>query len=450
MPAAAGRPYDGPWTLAFFYRILARAARLAAMDASVDRCPCPSLRHAAIAGALALLVLAWGASALAAQGSADAVRVARFSLEVPPAGEEAAVRLPAPAGPHAVGTVTFHWVLDRPEELTPSPSDRREVMAQLFYPAEPADPEGRAPRGAYVPELPLLLRGLLVHGFPPFAETSERMASYAAVGIDARAGARPLRRGANFPVVLVSPGGNMSRHWHTGLAQELASHGYAVAVVSHAHSGMDVFPGGGFLASHLHWHPGDDVPEAEVEARDRQLALRLASDVEAVVDGLDRLDPSEDLAGRLDLERRALIGHSRGGSTVTAACGGASRFAACVTFDNVGSVAGLEPPVSQPRLVLRAPWPKPRAERLAAILAETRTDAFDVVIPGTVHDSFTDLVLVDPTGHPSGELPAGEAHRLVAGLTRAFLDRYVRGRRPDFAEAVRRQGGAVEMRVFGQ
>lgn len=445
--ARTGRPLRGPRTLGSFHGGPAPKARLAAMDATAARCLLRPLHVAAASAAVALLALASGPTFALAQAATDGARVDRFSLEVPPAAEGTAIGLPAPTGPHAVGTVTYHWVLDRPEELTPSPSDRREVMAQLYYPAASDD---TAPPAAYVPELPLLRRGLLVHGFPPFAETSERMASYAEVRIDVRAGARVLEDGAPFPLVLISPGGNMSRHWHTALAQELASHGYAVAVVSHAHSGMDVFPGGGFLASHLHWHPGDDVPQPEVEARDRRLARRLAADVEAVVDGLRDLDGSDDLAGRLDVERLALIGHSRGGSTVTAACGAPSRFAACVTFDNVGSVAGLEPAIPQPRLVLRAPWSSARAERLAAIFTASGSEAFDVVIPGAVHDAFTDLVHVDPAGHPLGELPAGEAHRLVAGLTRAFLDRYVRGRGSDFVEAVRREGEAVELRFFGR
>ncbi|MDX1578508.1 MAG: hypothetical protein R3266_08485 [Gemmatimonadota bacterium] len=401
------------------------------------------VRVAVVAVLLAAGVELVARTEASAQARSPAPAFEPFALEVSAPDPDDAVTLPPTRGPRAVGTRTYHWVLDRPEELTPAPSDRREVIAQLFYPA--ADGQSGRP-AAYVPELPLMRRGLLVHGFPPFAALSERMAAYERVLPGLRAEAKILG-GSPFPVVLISPGGNMSRHWHTALARELASHGYVVAALSHAHSGMDVFPGGGFLASHLRWHPGDDVPSVEVDERDRELAIRLAEDVKAVVTGLAEMNGTGPLADRLDLDRLALIGHSRGGSTVTAACGGDSAFGACVVLDNLGAVAGFDPAVRQPRLVLRTVWPDDRVRRLGARLAKAETDAFDVVLRGAGHHSFTDLVLVDPERYPSEGMGAREAHRLVSGLTLAFLDRYLRGDAPAFPVAVESLAGDVELTV---
>src|SRR5215211_3352780 len=54
-------------------------------------------------------------------------------------------RFPDPSGPYEVGTSTYHWVdADRPEVFTDDSDDRRELMVQVWYPAE-EDPHPRAP-----------------------------------------------------------------------------------------------------------------------------------------------------------------------------------------------------------------------------------------------------------------------------------------------------------------
>ena len=61
-------------------------------------------------------------------------------------------RLPRPSGPYQVGTVTYHWLdAERDETFTDDPADRRELMVQLWYPAErdrsaPLDAADRGPR----------------------------------------------------------------------------------------------------------------------------------------------------------------------------------------------------------------------------------------------------------------------------------------------------------------
>jgi len=58
-------------------------------------------------------------------------------------------RLPRPSGPYAIGTVTYHWVdTARAEMFTADPTDRRELMVQLWYPA--VESSASAPRAPYV------------------------------------------------------------------------------------------------------------------------------------------------------------------------------------------------------------------------------------------------------------------------------------------------------------
>ncbi len=52
-------------------------------------------------------------------------------------------KLPKPSGPHSVGSVIFRWTDNqRPETLTADPSDRRQVIAQAWYPTDAT--QGRA------------------------------------------------------------------------------------------------------------------------------------------------------------------------------------------------------------------------------------------------------------------------------------------------------------------
>src|SRR5918995_826591 len=68
-------------------------------------------------------------------------------------------RFPHPSGPYEIGTLTYHWVdADRPEVFTADPDDHRELMVQIWYPAE-EDPSSRAPPTFKMP-MPLRRRSL--------------------------------------------------------------------------------------------------------------------------------------------------------------------------------------------------------------------------------------------------------------------------------------------------
>src|SRR5688572_13255944 len=69
--------------------------------------------------------------------------------------------LPAPAGPYTVGRTIFRWIdLSRPEVLTDDPGDFREVVAVIWYPAEP----GTGVKDGYFPQLSSLSNALIQSG----------------------------------------------------------------------------------------------------------------------------------------------------------------------------------------------------------------------------------------------------------------------------------------------
>src|SRR5438874_2186651 len=74
-------------------------------------------------------------------------------------------QLPRPSGPHLVGSVVFHWTdAQRPETFASSAGERRQVVAQAWYPTETPGPpvpyfeaQGRLP--AYVDPYPAFFYG---------------------------------------------------------------------------------------------------------------------------------------------------------------------------------------------------------------------------------------------------------------------------------------------------
>jgi dienelactone hydrolase len=351
------------------------------------------------------------------------------------------ISLPEPTGGHVVGTITYHWVdRSRPDGLTPDPHDDRQIMVGLFYPAAEKAEGEPAP---YVPELEMLRAGFMTDQRDVPHQIAQQIAVRGCVVTHAFANVPVAATATGFPLVLISPGGNVSRHSHTALAEDLASHGWVVAVISHLHSGWDVFPEGGFVMSSPYWQGSEGASEAELAQLDDELASMLAADAVFTLDrlsGLSAADPSGRLTGRIDTTRVAVVGHSRGGSTVGRACHVEPRFGACVIFDNIGPEPETETGLSQPQLTIRRPWPEDRVGQLDSFLGRNRSEAIDAVIAGTVHMSFTDLPLIDP-GRYDASIAPERAHLIVAALTRAFLERHVLGRDaklPSFPEVTAR------------
>lgn len=335
------------------------------------------------------------------------------------------VALPEPTGPHLVGTIAFHWVdRERGETATEDPGDRRQLVAQLWYPAAPATNPACAP---YVPALQAMRGALetsadsLPRRIADDLEAYARIRAHALLAPEVDEPATEPR----YPIVVFSPGGNMSRHWHTALLQELASHGFVAVALSHPYVGWDVFPAGGFLKS-IDWGLDADDP-ADARANEDRMADILAGDVRLALERLAELDASDPaFTGRLDLNRVAVAGHSRGGATVTRSCATLAAADACVIFDNIGTEREVETGLPRPQLTIRrADWADGRVERLRGFLSRNPTEAWDVAIEGASHFSFSDLPIVDPT-HYASDIEPRRAHRIVSELVRAFLDEHLR------------------------
>ena len=134
-------------------------------------------------------------------------------------------------------------------------------------------------------------------------------------------GAAPDHSGGPYPVVVLSPGFAMGATTYGWLAEHLASHGFVVAAVHHAES----------LDPQNLWRATVDRPR----------------EVSAALDTVLRESgPGEPLAGLVDLESAAVVGHSYGGFAALAAGGArlntAELQAACESDGRPGGALALQ------------------------------------------------------------------------------------------------------------
>ncbi|MEU4146704.1 alpha/beta hydrolase family protein [Streptomyces parvulus] len=373
----------------------------------------PARRSTALVAALLLAVApscAGGRSAAAA----PAPKVARVAPTALPA-------LPAPTGALPVGLRTTQ-LTDTSRRDPWNPGRHRELALSLWYPALPS----RAPHASYVTarESEQILRFHRVKGVPADLLSRTRVhARLAPPSLPA-----PAR---GLPLVLLSPGFALPRTSLTGLAEELASRGYAVAAVDHAYEAPAIT------------HPDGRVTGCEACER-RPEGARVAAVRAADLRFLrERLLGSPGTAGLppLDPARVAVVGHSMGGAAAFEALRTDPGFAAAANLDGTVHTAG-KGPVDRPFLLLGAgehgrPGADPSWQRTWRDLSGPRRW---LSVRGAGHLSFTDYApLLERTGTagPGVTLAASDAQRITRELVAAFLDERLRqhGPRLDTAAA---------------
>lgn len=353
-----------------------------------------------------LLAVAAGLAVLAA--SACSPPAPPRSAAGPPAFAGPAV-LPAPTGPHPVGT-TVRYVADasRPDPWNPD-AGARELKITLWYPAERRD----GPRAPYMTpkESELVIRGSGFAGAPYDALSRTRT--------NAVRDAAPAGRG--LPLVLLSPGFTKPVSTLTALAEDLAGRGYVVAGIDHAYeSHATTLPGGRVaecLACDADGDPGFGTRVVRVRAADVSFVL-------------DRLWSVWDGAGRVDRDRIAMAGQSIGGAAALAAMVRDPRIRAGVNMDGTTYARIPKGGLSRPFMFLGSAGHVPGGpdhswDRDWRLLTGWKRW---FVPEGAEHQSFTDLpLLADALGvrPPSGVLPAARAVEITRAYVAAFLDRHL-------------------------
>ncbi|MGC7099420.1 alpha/beta hydrolase family protein [Amycolatopsis lurida] len=336
-----------------------------------------------------------------------------FAAGAVPAGAEVTPHLLKPTGVLPVGSAALHLVdSSRPDTWVPS-AGPRELMVSLYYPTLRAS----GPRKQYMTPLEseLLLKEGEIEGLPLDVLSRTRTHSVA--------DAPPVGR---WPLVVLSPGFTKPRATLSGLAEDLASHGYVVAVVDHTYENVaTTFPDGRVAecvaceitrppeTAHLFW---------------KKLHDGRAADVSFVIDSL-----LADWGRFVDGSRIAMAGHSAGGATGIHAMLADPRIKAGVNMDGMQDVQ-FTGPLSRPFLFLgREVQYTPGVSDQAGTWADawTRLTGWKrwLVVSGMTHASFTDVGLLGwQMGLDSdAEMPGDRAAVVARRYVRAFVDEHLRG-----------------------
>jgi predicted dienelactone hydrolase len=378
-----------------------------------------------------LIVLIW----VLIVGLADAPGVlAQEASPVP-----TAITLPAPTGPQAVGRTGFEWIdRSRDEPFTDDPADHRELVIWMWYPAEPMP---AAERAAYLPGLWGDLIG------DALGLDLDRVAVHAVADAPVASG-QP-----RYPLVLLSPGSGFMPAVYTALAEEFASHGFIVIGVNHTYnSSVTVFADGRVVPAASEAQPQPTDLDTMRAAGETVTELH-AADLAFVLDRLEALDGEPGpFAGRLDLSRIGVLGHSLGGAAAAELCRVDRRCDAGVNMDGLfwGEVAESEVPV--PFLLLMAEnqpcaevaqledVPVELCEALEALFTEswqtvqeTATPGTWVVIDGSRHGSYSDAPFLPAEAEILRSLVGGATiepermWRLASDLLLAFFNSHLLG-----------------------
>lgn len=323
-----------------------------------------------------------------------------------------------PTGPHRVGTKQYHWVdHQRNEPYSNNPTDRRELMVQIWYPAaekSKGDPE------PYIRNINELSKGLeKTLSIPAFAFSHmELVKSHSFMDLQ-------LSDSENhYPILLYSHGFNGFRNQNTFEVEELASQGYIVLSIDHTFdAAATVFPDG---------RTAYVQPVNLTDEGDSHIKL-WEEDVSFVLNQIEKLNQNDEagfFTGRLDTSRIGMFGHSYGGATAAQILAKDSRVKAAIDMD--GTLYGKilpESGIGKPFLLMSADInedsdedsdkEKVRNERGLA------GGGMSMVIPHTDHTSFSDFHLFSPLLRSPGENPK-EVHRIINEFSLAFFDQYVK------------------------
>ncbi len=230
------------------------------------------------------------------------------------------------------------------------------------------------------------------------------------------------------PVILFSHGLGGSRAGSVFLGEHWAARGYVAVFLQHPGSDDSVWKD----------EPMRQLMHAMKRAASLDNFLLRVQDVPAVLNQLEiwNADKTNPLAGRLDLKRVGMSGHSFGAVT-TEAASGESLPAGGQSFTDPRIKAAIAFSPSSPKAggAVKIPWmlitgtkdvspisDQDVASRLAVYPALHGAPKYEVVLHNAEHSAFTDRAL------PGDREPRNpNHHRVILALSTAFWDAYLRG-----------------------
>ena len=330
--------------------------------------------------------------------------------------------LPGPTGKMPVGTT--RWVVvDSSRQETFAAGKPREVEVLAWYPRASAAGSTRA--AGVRDTAPYMRNGMEeVLSFARLAKLGDAYNGLANVQTHSVIDAPPAGTPPRFPVIVFSHGYTGLPSSHTGLMEDLASHGWAVLHVVHPYEATGSKLADGTLVAFTdeknalrpeimavlnEWKQEGATMEKVVAATDAtekeallrgylatlkntdQVVRRWVADVKVVLDRLPKSGPGSQLASKLDLTRLGVAGHSMGGVMAGQFCVEDRRCKAALNFDGIPQYGTMiDTPLPAPFLMVYSG----RAGRAGAsdyIYSRAASRYYRVDVADTLHVDFTEM-----------------------------------------------------------
>lgn len=360
------------------------------------------------------------------------------------------VRLPKPTGPYAVGTTTLHFTdLTRPETLTDDPDDVRQFSGRVWYPADKPKSTEPLEYQDYQPSVQLISAG----GPPEFI-----FSHYDLLTSNAYLDAPISDDQPSYPALIFSIGFLTLKEDYQIFAEEFASQGYIVLILDTPYESQAVHRSDGSTVNYSDAHAkayeaheddifplwkrfwDDDTTATERDAiahqmleretfMDTVLRIRVA-DTQFAVDELQRLNagqPTSMFAGKLDLSRVGILGHSLGGAVAGQTCLVDDRFKACANLDGFQWGDVVDSAIQQPFMIMYSEQFEGGTDY---ILNNLQNDTYVLTVDGSTHMNFQDVPFVIPgtkTIGMSGSISATRMYEITNHYLLAFFGKYLNG-----------------------
>ncbi len=363
--------------------------------------------------------------------------------------------LPLPSGKHGIGHQRFEWTDTSRTEILGAGDSKRAVVADIWYPAKVS---GRT----IVPYLDTLAisRAFGENGLQSLlgvqGASVVRLGSIHTHAYENAAFAPSLRLA---PVIFFSHGMGMITQVYTAQIEELVSHGYIVAALSHAYDAWLVsFSNGQYIPfESVQRTAAGNTEEAHIAYENKRIEW-WAADIRFALDQLVAINNAKStgipFAGHMDFSSVGAMGHSSGGRAAARACQLDIRIKSCADQDGVAMMQPFYPDVNgvgmkQPFLLFERVRHQQPGEEDAASLGMTLQGlmrlvdslrnkkvaalastggSFHVLLhfDSSSHMSFSDLPLMQAKDS-AGVALAYRVLRVTCRYTREFFDKTLRG-----------------------
>jgi hypothetical protein len=371
--------------------------------------------------------------------------------------------LAAPSSLYQIGTVKYHWTdTSRQEIFSTNPTDRRQLMAQVWYPVKEDLSSARAP---YVDDAGAMSAGLtqalsssgLVElpsfFFDHFKYVRTHAIPSAPVATDK----------ASFPVLIYVAGLDGFRQASMFQVENLVSHGYVVVGLDQPYTAAAVtFPNGQVIKGLTRAQvqplidqsisPVANAPKLNGQPLTNGIVPYLAQDITFTLNQLVTLnssDPKAILISHLDLKHVGVFGVSLGAMVAGEACHEDLRFSACLMMDAAMPADVVRSGLQQPGMWLTRPASDMRLERarsggwsekdiqqtlstMQAVYTKARPGgSYYVSIPGMFHLNFTDTPYWSPFTSQlglTGPIDGQRGFDIVNAYSLAFFDSALKDR----------------------